>query len=132
MSECAATEQQAGALVLLHPLVPHGFVPCAEAQPGTGAQDAARHDDVLQQVLVQERDVSGLGHVPAAAATPHRRPDGENRRASSRLMEGGGEGRRGGGASQQGEGAQFRGPTGPVCGNKRRLLLLPQLGSSPR
>lgn len=76
LCERAASEQQAGALVLLHPLVPHGLLPRAEAQPGTGAQDAAGHDDVLQQVLVQEGDVSGLGHVPAAAA-PHRRPDGE-------------------------------------------------------
>lgn len=96
MTECAAAEQQAGALVLLHPLVPHGLVPCAEAQSGTGAQDAARHDDVLQQVLVQERDVSGLSHVPPAAATPHRRPDGENGHAftnpprSSRLRSVGG------------------------------------------
>lgn len=81
--ECGAAEQQAGALVLVHPLVPHGLVPCAEARPGAGAQDAAGHDDVLQQVLGQERAVTGLRHVPPAAATPHRRPDGENERASS-------------------------------------------------
>lgn len=80
LCDCAATEQQAGALVLLHPLVPHGLILRAEARPGPGAQDAAGHDDVLQQVLVQEGDVPGLGHVPAAAAAAHRRPDGEEQR----------------------------------------------------
>lgn len=80
--ERAAAEQQAGALVLLHPLVPHGLVPCDEAWPGAGAQDAAGHDDVLQQVLGPERALAGLGHVPAAAAAPHRRPNGESERPS--------------------------------------------------
>lgn len=83
--------RQAGALVLLHPLVPHGLVPCAEARPGPGpgtrtgarAQDAASDDDVLQQVLGPAGDVAGLGHVPAAAAAPHRRPDGENHTSTS-------------------------------------------------
>lgn len=83
--------RQAGALVLLHPLVPHGLVPCTEARsgpgPGTrtgaGAQDAAGYDDVLQQVLGPAGDVAGLGHVPAAAAAPHRWPDGENHTSTS-------------------------------------------------
>lgn len=70
-------EWQAGALVFVHPLVPHGLPPLAE---GAGAQDAAGHDDVLQQVLGQEGAVAGLGHVrpPAAAAAPHGGADGEN------------------------------------------------------
>lgn len=83
--------RQAGALVLLHPLVPHGLIPCAEARSGpgpraragAGAQNAAGYDDVLQQVLGPAGDVTGLGHVPAAAAATYRRSDGENRTSTS-------------------------------------------------
>lgn len=58
---CGGTaERQAGDLVLVHPLVPHGLPPCPE---GAGAPHAAGHDDVLQQVLGPEGYVTGLGHV---------------------------------------------------------------------
>lgn len=86
-SAAAAVKRHPGALVLLHPLVPHGFGPRDEGRwAGTDTAHAAGNDDVLQQVLVQEGDVPGLGHVrppePAAAAETHRGPDGENQDSS--------------------------------------------------
>lgn len=82
-SAAAAGKRHPGALVLLHPLVPHGFGPRDEGRrAGTDTAHAAGNDDVLQQVLVQEGAVTGLCHVrppePAAAAETHRGPDGEN------------------------------------------------------
>lgn len=45
----AAAERHTGALVLLHPLVPHGFRPCDEGWRArtTAPPNAAGHDDVL-------------------------------------------------------------------------------------